>query len=77
MACASVSEFAAVALLSLLFTKETDSTSVRLALAGAFVGLIAVVGLVAARPATPASCGGCSNASTAARRRSACGARSW
>lgn len=49
MACASVSEFAAVALLSLLFTKETTSTSVRLALAGAFLGLIAVVGLVAAR----------------------------
>jgi Kef-type K+ transport system membrane component KefB len=49
MACASVSEFAAVALLSLLFTKETGSTSVRLALAGAFLGLIAVVGLVAAR----------------------------
>jgi Kef-type K+ transport system membrane component KefB len=48
MACASVSEFAAVALLSLLFTKETGSTSVRLALAGAFLGLIAVVGLVAA-----------------------------
>jgi len=49
MACASVSEFAAVALLSLLFTKETGSQSVRLALAGAFLGLIAVVGLVAAR----------------------------
>ncbi len=48
MACASVSEFAAVALLSLLFTKETGSTSVRLALAGAFIGLIVVVGLVAA-----------------------------
>jgi Kef-type K+ transport system membrane component KefB len=48
MACASVSEFSAVALLSLLFTKETGSTSVRLALAGAFLGLIAVVGLVAA-----------------------------
>jgi len=49
IACASVSEFAAVALLSLLFTKEADGTSVRLALAGAFLGLIAVVGLVAAR----------------------------
>jgi Kef-type K+ transport system membrane component KefB len=49
MACASLSEFTAVALLSLLFTKETASTSVRIALAGAFVGLIAVVGLVAAR----------------------------
>jgi Kef-type K+ transport system membrane component KefB len=49
MACASVSEFAAVALLSLLFTQHTTSTSVRLALAAAFVGLIAVVGLVAAR----------------------------
>jgi Kef-type K+ transport system membrane component KefB len=49
MACASLSEFAAVALLSLLFTKETASTSIRLALAGAFLGLIVVVGLVAAR----------------------------
>src|SRR4051794_5332385 len=49
MACASISEFGAVALLSLLFTKETASTSARLALAGAFVGLIAVVGLVVAR----------------------------
>jgi Kef-type K+ transport system membrane component KefB len=49
MACASVSEFAAVALLSLLFTKETDSTTVRLVLAAAFGGLIVVVGLVAAR----------------------------
>ena len=45
---ASVSEFAAVALLSLLFTQHTKSTSVRVALAAAFVGLIAVVGLVAA-----------------------------
>jgi Kef-type K+ transport system membrane component KefB len=49
MACASVSEFAAVALLSLLFTKEATGTSVRVALAGAFLGLILVVGLVAAR----------------------------
>ena len=49
MACASVSEFAAVALLSLLFTKETDSTSVRWALAGAFLGVIIVIGVVAAR----------------------------
>jgi Kef-type K+ transport system membrane component KefB len=49
MACASVSEFAAVALLSLLFTQHTTSASVRVALAAAFVGLIAVVGLVAAR----------------------------
>ena len=49
MGCASVSEFGAVALLSLLFTKEADSMSVRLVLAAAFVGLIAAVGLVAAR----------------------------
>jgi len=49
MACASVSEFAAVALLSLLFTQHTASTGVRIALALAFLGLILVVGLVAAR----------------------------
>jgi Kef-type K+ transport system membrane component KefB len=49
MAAASVSEFAAVALLSLLFTKETSSTAVRVSLAVAFGGLVVVVALVAAR----------------------------
>jgi Kef-type K+ transport system membrane component KefB len=49
MAAASVSEFAAVALLSLLFTKETSSTAVRVSLALAFAGLVVVVALVAAR----------------------------
>jgi Kef-type K+ transport system membrane component KefB len=49
MAAASVSEFAAVALLSLLFTKETSSTAVRISLAVAFAGLVVVVALVAAR----------------------------
>jgi Kef-type K+ transport system membrane component KefB len=49
MAAASVSEFSAVALLSLLFTKETSSTAVRISLAVAFAGLVVVVAVVAAR----------------------------
>ena len=49
MAAASVSEFGAVLLLSLLFTKETTSTGVRISLAVAFGGLIVAVALVAAR----------------------------
>ena len=49
MASASVSEFAAVGLLSLLFTKESGSASVRIILAVLFGVLIVIVGLVAAK----------------------------
>jgi len=49
MAAASVSEFGAVAFLSLLFTKETASGSVRVSLAAAFLGVIFTFGIVAAR----------------------------
>jgi Kef-type K+ transport system membrane component KefB len=49
MGQASISEFAAVALLSLLFTKETESTSVRVILAIVFALLILLGGLAMVR----------------------------
>jgi Kef-type K+ transport system membrane component KefB len=49
MGQASIAEFAAVALLSLLFTKETESTSVRIILGVVFVVLILLGGFALVR----------------------------
>ncbi len=48
IAAASVADFAAVLLLSLLFSADSKGTSTRLVLLGVFVGLVAVTGMAAA-----------------------------